>query len=139
CYRSRILLPRRAAPAPSRRLCILLSVLFFFNDPAPPEISTLSLHDALPIWQSDVRPCRRGWEGRAKVGGRQAACARESDGIVLIAAASQAGQHGSHCAEVIRAINGASLRSARSRRVASGAALDRSTRQVDNVSPPSAT
>src|SRR5262249_60619991 len=83
CYRSRILLPRRAAPAPSRRLCILLSVLFFFNDPAPPEISTLSLHDALPIWQSDVRPCRRGWEGRAKVGGRQAACARESDGIVL--------------------------------------------------------
>src|SRR3989442_4091891 len=23
--------------------------VFFFNDPAPPEISTLSLHDALPI------------------------------------------------------------------------------------------
>src|SRR2546430_7824301 len=28
---------------------------FFFNDPAPPEISTLSLHDALPI-------CRPGYE-----------------------------------------------------------------------------
>src|SRR5205814_6893792 len=24
-------------------------VVFFFNDPAPPEIYTLSLHDALPI------------------------------------------------------------------------------------------
>src|SRR6185437_13523239 len=24
--------------------------LFFFNDPAPTEIYTLSLHDALPIW-----------------------------------------------------------------------------------------
>src|SRR5262249_60802749 len=27
----------------------LLSSLFFFNDPAPTEIYTLSLHDALPI------------------------------------------------------------------------------------------
>src|SRR5260370_41567675 len=27
----------------------LLSRLFFFNDPATPEIYTLSLHDALPI------------------------------------------------------------------------------------------
>src|SRR3954470_24824015 len=26
------------------------SLFFFFNDPAPPEIYTLSLHDALPIW-----------------------------------------------------------------------------------------
>src|SRR5438132_12917131 len=25
--------------------------LFFFNDPAPTEIYTLSLHDALPIWR----------------------------------------------------------------------------------------
>src|SRR5687767_15596106 len=25
-------------------------VLFFFNDPAPPQIYTLSLHDALPIY-----------------------------------------------------------------------------------------
>src|SRR5688572_15208136 len=26
---------------------------FFFNDPAPTEIYTLSLHDALPIWAMD--------------------------------------------------------------------------------------
>src|SRR2546425_12569166 len=31
----------------SHRFCI--SFFFFFNDPATPEISTLSLHDALPI------------------------------------------------------------------------------------------
>src|SRR5437016_13972054 len=31
--------------------------LFFFNDPAPTEIYTLSLHDALPIWL--LRPCRQ--------------------------------------------------------------------------------
>src|SRR6185295_19673499 len=30
---------------PSRR-----GLLFFFNDTATPEIYTLSLHDALPIW-----------------------------------------------------------------------------------------
>src|SRR5437773_10573714 len=28
---------------------LLILLLFFFNDPAPPEIYTLSLHDALPI------------------------------------------------------------------------------------------
>src|SRR5947209_18741098 len=28
---------------------VLLHFLVFFNDPAPPEIYTLSLHDALPI------------------------------------------------------------------------------------------
>src|SRR5438874_5264686 len=28
----------------------LTLVFFFFNDPAPPEIYTLSLHDALPIY-----------------------------------------------------------------------------------------
>src|SRR5438034_4943123 len=37
---------------------VLFSVVFFFNDPATPEIYTLSLHDALPI--------SRGWRaGRA--------------------------------------------------------------------------
>src|SRR3712207_7005982 len=30
---------------------------FFFNDTATTEIYTLSLHDALPIWE-DVRDCR---------------------------------------------------------------------------------
>src|SRR5438093_1869121 len=28
--------------------------LCFFHDPAPPEIYTLSLHDALPIWKGRV-------------------------------------------------------------------------------------
>src|SRR5476649_812178 len=31
---------------------------FFFNDPATTEISTLSLHDALPILQSDLAATR---------------------------------------------------------------------------------
>src|SRR5258708_14584318 len=31
---------------------------FFFNDPAPPEIYTLSLHDALPICPRHRRPQR---------------------------------------------------------------------------------
>src|SRR5436853_5131676 len=30
-----------------------LSLFFFFNDPAPTEIYTLSLHDALPISEFD--------------------------------------------------------------------------------------
>src|SRR5207248_11574342 len=32
-----------------------LSFLFFFNAPAPTEIYTLSLHDALPIWARFLR------------------------------------------------------------------------------------
>src|SRR5205809_7447083 len=36
-------------PFRPRALCIRLRTLFFFNDPAPSEIYTLSLHDALPI------------------------------------------------------------------------------------------
>src|SRR5205807_6787236 len=37
--------------------------LFFFNDPAPTEIYTLSLHDALPISRRATRrfACQRGW------------------------------------------------------------------------------
>src|SRR5207244_13343828 len=52
---------------PSSGLCICSSprpptacshtLLFIFNDPPPTEISTLSLHDALPI--STVGPTRR--------------------------------------------------------------------------------
>src|SRR5438093_9229660 len=30
-------------------------LFFFFNDPAPTEIYTLSLHDALPIWSGSWR------------------------------------------------------------------------------------
>src|SRR5438067_12134460 len=33
----------------SSSFCLLLSFFFFFNDTAPTEIYTLSLHDALPI------------------------------------------------------------------------------------------
>src|SRR5438034_8523976 len=43
---------------------------FFCNDPAPPEIYTLSLHDALPI-------CRPGAVGRAATGMRPRARDRE--------------------------------------------------------------
>src|SRR5256885_16934086 len=32
---------------------LLIPYFFFFNDPAPPEISTLSLPDPLPIWALD--------------------------------------------------------------------------------------
>src|SRR5439155_20367794 len=40
------LIPLSLHPATS----ITFLFLFFFNHPAPPEIYTLSLHDALPIW-----------------------------------------------------------------------------------------
>src|SRR5207249_10001418 len=47
----------------------LFIFLFFFNDPPPTEIYTLSLHDALPI-------CAR---RRARgAGGRESACSRPS-------------------------------------------------------------
>src|SRR5207249_12167957 len=36
------------------------SLLFFFNDPAPPAIYTLSLHDALPIYRRDLQHRARG-------------------------------------------------------------------------------
>src|SRR5262249_5968333 len=38
-----------SAVALARPVLHRLRFLFFFNDPAPPEIYTLSLHDALPI------------------------------------------------------------------------------------------
>src|SRR3712207_8565618 len=41
----------------------MLSVFFFFNDTATTEIYTLSLHDALPIFQWGTEP--RGNPGRA--------------------------------------------------------------------------
>src|SRR5438876_12271463 len=34
-------------------------LFFFFNDPAPTEIYTLSLHDALPISRGDADPGRK--------------------------------------------------------------------------------
>src|SRR5262249_60490876 len=51
----------------------LSSLLFFFNDPAPTEIYTLSLHDALPI--STGRRCS--WEGWERLPNpRRARCGR---------------------------------------------------------------
>src|SRR5262249_61296195 len=44
--------PRRLPPPSSSHILTTLHLLpsfFFFNDPAPTEIYTLSLHDALPI------------------------------------------------------------------------------------------
>src|SRR5205807_10513184 len=34
---------------------LLSSIFFFFNDPPPPAIYTLSLHDALPIYNARTR------------------------------------------------------------------------------------
>src|SRR5438094_9112904 len=58
-------------------LSVLLSIclfiflfFFFFNDTAPTEIYTLSLHDALPIYasQSDVPSWNPDFKGKAIVG-----------------------------------------------------------------------
>src|SRR5437762_5169730 len=34
------------------------SLIFFFHDPSTPEIYTLSLHDALPIWVASLKTVR---------------------------------------------------------------------------------
>ena len=54
-------LPKAASPArllsstpPTLATVLTHPSLFFFNDPAPPEIYTLSLHDALPISEIDM-------------------------------------------------------------------------------------
>src|SRR3712207_8469221 len=39
---------------------VIYFFFFFFNDPAPTEIYTLSLHDALPICHADPH-ARHGW------------------------------------------------------------------------------
>src|SRR5437867_12674305 len=52
---------------------LLLLPFFFFTDPAPTEIYTLSLHDALPIYIAGA--CRGPTDGRAlrvrRTGGRE--------------------------------------------------------------------
>src|ERR1035438_3396389 len=40
---------------------VLCAVSFFFNDTATPEIYTLSLHDALPIYRPRQRGGRPAW------------------------------------------------------------------------------
>src|SRR3972149_2497744 len=41
---------------------------FFFNDPAPTKIYTLSLHDALPISRACISRPRRAWWTRTAAG-----------------------------------------------------------------------
>src|SRR5690349_22249445 len=55
-------------------MLFILFLFFFFNDTAPTEIYTLSLHDALPIWscagaRSAAPPRHRPAPGRCR-GGR---------------------------------------------------------------------
>src|SRR5690348_18045682 len=56
-----------------------LNSLFILNDPAPAEIYTLSLHDALPIWsfgRADSQRSRETAAGAAAIGGGAAEAGR---------------------------------------------------------------
>src|ERR1017187_9015445 len=78
--------PRRSAylvaPASKNRQGLGIgSHLVFFNDPAPPEIYTLSLHDALPIY----RVQGKAGPGRApRRPARRRACSARSDNCSLV-------------------------------------------------------
>src|SRR5207248_11353733 len=50
----------------ARSLRVTPSSFFSFNDPAPTEIYTLSLHDALPISRARTSCCRCGSPGGAR-------------------------------------------------------------------------
>src|SRR5205814_10089469 len=54
----------------------LLFTFFFFHYPAPTEIYTLSLHDALPIsaWPTNGRPCLSSWNPGASPTKSRSAC-----------------------------------------------------------------
>src|SRR6202171_4589899 len=70
---------RKSTRLNSSHLAISYAV-FFFNDTATPEIYTLSLHDALPIWrQGACRPERkqRHGSGRRALERRRQACRSE--------------------------------------------------------------
>src|SRR6266511_2157783 len=62
------------------------NLFFFFNDPAPTEIYTLSLHDALPISPPGSRPVA--FRPATGVGGRPQRQARLLDPWVLAVAAA---------------------------------------------------
>src|SRR6266849_10001148 len=47
-----------------------LILCFFFNDTATPEIYTLSLHDALPIWPAPISPAQPWFPRRSRGGSR---------------------------------------------------------------------
>src|SRR2546425_8158495 len=62
---------------------VVLVLFFFFNDTATTEIYTLSLHDALPIWDPGDRPLRRGGvAGVPRHGGRGRTASRGWEGAV---------------------------------------------------------
>src|SRR6267154_2299135 len=71
----------RALPADRGRCGRCRAVIFFFNDTAPTEIYTLSLHDALPIAQSRRGwPCREDGDCYARVTGHYAILASPRSG-----------------------------------------------------------
>src|SRR3712207_8156718 len=56
-----------------KMLSIMLILYFFFNDTATTEIYTLSLHDALPIYEADREPGVREHGSRLHAGARPGA------------------------------------------------------------------
>src|SRR2546430_8889344 len=54
-------------------------LFFFFNDTATTEIYTLSLHDALPIFQGGVQPLRQPGPGRPGGAGHDRGRLRRSE------------------------------------------------------------
>src|SRR3712207_9061946 len=62
----------------------MVLLLFFFNDTATTEIYTLSLHDALPIFEREApgpaRPPDRGADARRQGGGSADPVGRRSGG-----------------------------------------------------------
>src|SRR2546430_8421882 len=70
---------------------------FFFNDPAPTEIYTLSLHDALPIYRppgtAPARIARRPGAGPAALHGRRGGLSGLRPGAHGRAAAARSEEH----------------------------------------------
>src|SRR3989338_2052120 len=58
---------RKSTRLNSSHSSISYSLFFFLNDPPPPEISPLPLHDALPIWQNWNRLCHPGLDPGSRV------------------------------------------------------------------------
>src|SRR5688500_20153436 len=66
--------PITLTPFPSRLL-----LLFFFNDPAPTDIYTLSLHDALPISRCPARRSGRAPAPSPRWSPHRRRCGRRSE------------------------------------------------------------
>src|SRR5206468_10385088 len=67
--------PCRPIPVPTHST---RSIFFFFNDTAPTEIYTLSLHDALPIWMSASAALTSGRSPRTTAAAWQSGHQRQS-------------------------------------------------------------